>query len=160
VSIYVKSDDIPGPIEVKDFEKTFEVDSISYGVSRMIGSRTGVYKADSKLIDISDFALMKRYDSASTKLLTESFAGKLMPKWVISLTRQDNESAITYCEITLEDVVIASYSSAAANGGGEPTESISLSFGKITVKNTPAKADGTAGTPASTGWNRLANTKI
>jgi type VI secretion system secreted protein Hcp len=160
VSIYVKSDDIPGPIEVKGFENTFEVDSLSYGVSRTIGPRTGVYKADSKLIDITDVTLVKRYDSASTKLLTESFAGKLMSKWVISLTRQDNTAAITYCEITLEDVVITSYSAAAASGNGEPTESFSLSFGKITVKNTPAKSDGTAGTPASTGWNRVSNTKI
>ena len=163
MSIYLKSDDIQGAVTAKGFEKTFELQSLTYGQTRNVGSRVGkTGKVDSSLAHIHEVVVTKNYDVSSTKLFEFSFSGKLLAKMVISLVRQDSSGPITYSEITLEDVVISGYQFGATGGAGndEPSETVTLNYGKITIKNTPPGKDGTAGTPASAGWNVETNSKI
>jgi type VI secretion system Hcp family effector len=163
VSIYVKSSDIPGNVTAKGFENTFEALSLTYGQTRNVGSRAGkIGKADSSLATIEEVVFTKPYDVASTKLFELSFSGKLLTSIVVSLVRQESSGPVTYSEITLEDVVISNYQFNATGGAGhdEPVETVNLNYGKITIKNTPPNADGTAGSPSSAGWNLETNSKI
>jgi type VI secretion system Hcp family effector len=166
--IYVNSSDMPGGVTTKGFEKTFEALSISYGQSRKIGSRVGqTGRVDTSLAKVNEVIITKPYDVASTKAFEFSYSGKLLSKIVISLVRQDSSGPITYSEITLEDVVVSNYEfgiqPSAINDestNNKPVETIAFNWGKMTVKNTPPGKDGTAGTPASTGWNLETNSKM
>ena len=44
-----------------------------------------------------------------------------------------------------------------ANGGGKPTESLSLSFATVKIEYYPQNADGTKGDKVPAGWNLQKN---
>jgi type VI secretion system secreted protein Hcp len=162
MSIYLKSSDIPGAVTAKGFENTFEIQSISYGITRNIGSRIGTTASDSSVANLSEISLSKQLDVASTKLFAASLDGKILSSMVISFVRQNAAGPETFLEITLGNVIVSSFSTSGVGGATTeaPTETFTLNYGTISVKNTPPKADGSAGTPATTGWNRVQNMKM
>ena len=159
MTIYLKSTDIEGGVTTKGFEKTFELESISFGVTRNVGSRVGKTVTDSSLGVISEISISKVYDVASTKLFANAFSGAILKTMVISLCRQDKAGPQVYSEITLGNVIIAGYNISGMGGEGSPApqESINLNYSTISIKNTPIKEDGSQGTPATTGWSLITN---
>jgi type VI secretion system secreted protein Hcp len=162
MSIYIKSSDVPGKVTAKGRENTFELLTCTYGVTRTIGSRVGKSNADGGIAVISEIVCTKLWDSSSTKLFQNAFAGTALAKMEIVFTRQDASESLVYLKLELEKVIVSSYELSAAGGEASavPTETFTLNYGKINVTGTPPKADGTPDSPASTGWDVLLNTKV
>jgi type VI secretion system secreted protein Hcp len=162
MSIYLKSSDIPGAVTATGFTNTFEILSIGYGLSRDVGSRSGVLATDASVANFSEVSLTKNLDVASTKLFAASLNGAILATMVISFVRQDASGPATYLEITLGNVIVSSYQLGGVGGAttAAPTESFTLNYSTISVKNTPINAQGAAGSPATAGWNVGTNTKM
>ncbi len=156
MSIYIKSSDIPGAVTTKGFEQTFEVLSVQYGVSRAIGSRAGVTTSDSSTATVSEIVCTKILDAASLKLFSASLNGAILPSMTLSMVRQDAAAGpTTFLELDLGNVIVSNYQLNGVGGTStaSPTETFNLNYGTITAKVTLPNADGSAGTPASYGYN-------
>jgi type VI secretion system secreted protein Hcp len=162
MATYLKSSDIPGNVTAKGYENTFELLSLSWGVTRNISSRAGKTQADGGVAVISELVCTKRFDFASSKLFSNAFSGTNLSKLTLFLTRQDKSGPITYIQIDLTDVIVSAYSFSAVGGEGTtvPEETFNLNYGSISITNTPPKADGTPGSPSTSGWNVTQNVKL
>jgi len=94
----------------------------------------------------SDFTVTKYLDAATDDLLKMCWSGKQIGKGTFSAYRADGKSddAIKYLEVIMEEIVVSNMS--FGGGGGDlPTETVALSYGKVSYNYIPQKpADGTA----------------
>jgi type VI secretion system secreted protein Hcp len=93
----------------------------------------------------SDFSFTKYTDSATDDLLKMCWSGKQIKKATFTAYRSDGENAaVKYLEIIMEFIIVSNVSLSGGTGD-VPTESISLSYGKVSYNYIPQKeADGTA----------------
>jgi type VI secretion system secreted protein Hcp len=115
-----------------------EIDSFSFGASnagtQATGSGGGAGKAN-----VHEIQITKTVDSASPKLFQACVSGQHYKKVIITLRKAGENPKET---ITLSDALISSYQQ--SNGGDKPTESLSLNFTKIELKDTPIDTRGTS----------------
>jgi type VI secretion system Hcp family effector len=106
--------------------------------------------------DFSDLNLMKALDSASSPLMFNSAMGTTLNNVVLTYINEFGKPAYS---ITLNNVTVTSVQVSGSDGGGTPTESISLhfqsiqwSYQKYTVTGQPV------GSPITHTWNLATNT--
>lgn len=136
-----------------------EILSFSHGVTQpsspasSTGGRTGA-KAS-----FSDFSVMKYVDMASPDIMHHCAAGKLIPevKIHVCVATGDENKAHVLMEYTLGNCVISSCSPSGSDGGGKPTESVTLAYGTITMAYTPTDDSQAAGSEAKRGWDCQTN---
>ena len=93
----------------------------------------------------SDFSITKYFDASSDDLLKACWSGKQLKTGIFKAYRADGDnSPLLYLQIDMEDIVVSNVS--FGGGGGDlPTETVALSYGKVTYTYTPQKpADGSA----------------
>jgi type VI secretion system secreted protein Hcp len=117
--------------------------SFQFGSGRGISSATasGGNRQGSHA-SVSEVTISKALDPASLHLWRDSLDGKLNTTVDISFTVADQDNS-EYLHVTLWDTGVSGWS--VSSGGDRPSESISLNFSKIQLKDTSKKADGTAG---------------
>jgi type VI secretion system secreted protein Hcp len=150
--IFLDLEGVKGESEKKEFEKKIEVETVSWGGSNptsfVHGGGGGVGK-----VHLQDVHFTKTVDASSGTLYKFCCNGKHIPKAKFTF-RKAGEEARKYFELTLEDVMIASFSLQDHSGGGSLAhESISLSYAKITGKYFPQKKDGTLDAEVPFGWD-------
>lgn len=94
----------------------------------------------------SDFTVTRYLDAATDDLLKMCWSGKMIGKGTFTAYRADGDNtAVKYLEVLMEEIVVSNIS--FGGGGGDlPTETVSLSYGKVTYTYMPQKPDdGTAG---------------
>ena len=94
----------------------------------------------------SDFSFTKYIDSATNDLLKQCWSGKQIGAGTFTAMRADGDNKpVEYLKIEFTDLVVSNYS--ISGGTGDlPTETLTLSYGKVTYSYTqPKVADGTAG---------------
>ena len=69
------------------------------------------------------------------------------------------DDPIEYLKITMNDMIITSYSTGGSGGEDRLTENVTLNFAKVKVEYTEQKEDGTEGDKPKFGWNILTNKK-
>ncbi|MFZ4408571.1 MAG: Hcp family type VI secretion system effector [Paracraurococcus sp.] len=92
----------------------------------------------------SDFSFTKYTDSATDDLLKICWSGQQIQKGTFTAYRSDgNNNPVKYLEIIMEFIIVSNVS--LSGGTGDiPTETIALSYGKVTYNYIPQKeADGT-----------------
>jgi type VI secretion system secreted protein Hcp len=97
----------------------------------------------------SDFSITKYVDSATDDLLKACWSGNQIGTGTFEAYRADgNNQPVLYLEVVMEDIIVSNVS--FGGGGGDlPTETVGLSYGKVTYTYTP-QADAT-GMPSSSG---------
>lgn len=90
--------------------------------------------------NFSALNVLRQFDECSSYLLSQSLTGMKIPK--VALTYTDANGLLM--EMDLEGVLIDSYQLSSSSDQSEPTESVSLLYGKITLNE---KQSGTS-TPA------------
>ncbi len=156
--IYMKIDGIDGKVTAKDHEKWIEVDSIQWGVSRAISSAVGAAKdREASQPSISEMNVMKDMDETSPHIFTEACIGK-SKKVKIHWCGTNNNKIQTFMEYELEDCIVSGYSVSAS--GEQSSESLSLSFNKLTMKFTPHDNTGRALSPIPTGYDMVTGKKV
>jgi type VI secretion system secreted protein Hcp len=120
---FLKLEGITGDVVMKDFTGAIQLTEFSWGASRSAdnGSSTGKQEKEKQLTVETTFS------QASPLLMLAAVDGK--PIKTGELDAADSQGNLFY-KATLSDVIISSYQTGGV-GGDRPTESISLSFGKI-----------------------------
>jgi type VI secretion system secreted protein Hcp len=109
---------------------TIEVDSWSFGASQTSTAGRGSGGGSGKQA-VHDIQITKSVDKASPLLFKACASGQHFKKVTLSLRKAGGTQP--YLTITMSNVLISSYQQ--SNGGGKPTESVSLNFTKIEFKN-------------------------
>lgn len=107
----------------------------------------------------SDFTVSKYLDAATDDIIKQCWTGKMVSKGQVQAYRADGatDKAALYLQVDFENIVIANYS--IGGGAGElPTESVSLSYGKVTYSYYPQnETTGAEGTKEQASYNLLEN---
>lgn len=137
-----------------------EILSFSWGVSQMASaSASSTGGGTSARADFQDLSIVKMMDSASPLLFKACAKGDHIGEVLLSLNRSGGNKE-QYMEYKLTNVVITSVS-VGGGGGGEPTESISLNYGKIEQTYTKQKrADGSGAGNVPAGWDLETNKPV
>ena len=148
---FIKFDGIEG--EAKDSAHKNEVDVLawSWGCTQS-GSLAMAGGGGSGKVSVQDLSLTKYIDKSSTNLFLKCCNGKHIPNAVLTV-RKAGESPVEYCIITMEPVMITSYSTGGSGGEDRITENITLNFAKVKVEYTEQLKDGAAGGSMETVWN-------
>lgn len=158
---FLKIDGIKGESSDSVHSETIEISSWSWGASNPVSTGSG---GGTGKVSMQDFHFVCSHDKSSPLLMLACAQGNHIPKATLYVRKQGSDPTGTsqdYLEITLEDVLVSSFSSQAPSPvpgapHGEPTQSISLNFTKITYDYAPA--DGSAHN--TVGWDVAANKKI
>ncbi len=151
VDQFIKFDGIKG--ESKDSKHKDEVDVLawSWGASQS-GSFHTAGGGGSGKVSVQDLSFTKYVDKSSTNLFLKCCDGKHIPNAVLTV-RKAGESPVEYLKITMEPVLVTSYSTGGSGGEERITENITLNFAKVKVEYTEQLADGAAGGSMETIWN-------
>jgi len=157
--VYMKIEGIDGNVTSKGHENWIDVQSLQWGVGRAISSAIGT-SADREASkpSISEVTVTTLMEASSPMLFTEACVGK-SKKVQIDLCTTGTDALETYMSYELEDCMVSGYS-VSGNGDTRPTENLSLSFTKVTMKFTPYDKAGKPQSPIPAGYDMVTGTKI
>jgi len=160
---FIKIDGIPGESsddKHKDWIEVLSFDHMMDQPASATASSTG--GATAERVNHGTFNFAHSLDKASAKLYEACCTGKHIKEVTLELCRAGGDK-VKYMEIKLEQVLVSQVSLNGASEGdsGFPSETISLSYGKIKWTYTQQKRqDGTGGGNVSAGWDLTANKTI
>ncbi|WP_097459726.1 Hcp family type VI secretion system effector [Mangrovitalea sediminis] len=151
---------VKGNVTAEGYKDWIRLDSYQFGVGRSISMEAGhLANREATRPNISEMMVSKVMDKASSGLFKESLTGSDGCKVVIDVVRTSADKIDKFVTYELEDCLISSYS-VSAGSEGAPSESISLSFGKVTMSYTAADRDNATGTPERVGYDLAAGKKL
>jgi type VI secretion system secreted protein Hcp len=130
MAIYMKFGSIDGDVTTSGFTKWIELESLSFGVGRGVGSATGgSSNREASAPSISEVSITKKMDVASAQLFQDATLGTLDTKVELKLTTTTKNQTEVFLAYELTNCGCSSYS--VSSGGAMPQESLSLNFTKI-----------------------------
>jgi type VI secretion system secreted protein Hcp len=155
---YLQIDGIKGESADSKHTARIECTSVNWSITQpksATASTGGGHTAERA--ELSEISISKLVDLASPILAQTCACGKTIPKVKIEMQRADgNGEPIKYFEVELENVLI-SHIAPSFNGGGFPTESLGLKFGRIRWKYTQQKIGGGSSGNTAGGWDLSTN---
>jgi len=142
--VFLKLDNLVGESTNDKFAKWIQLFSYATGfqAAGVVRSAAAAGKTTCSPIEAT-----KSVDRSSPPLLTAVMTGQHFQKAEIDFVRSSENGGV-FLKYELQDVIVSSLQQAGAAGGeSAPAESVSLSFGKMTVSYYPQKADGSRGDP-------------
>lgn len=150
---YLKFDGIDGESAVSGYEKQIEILSWSFGASNPTAASGG--GGGTGKVSLQDFHFTMRLNSSSPPLMLACAKGTHIPTATFRFLKPTSTGGQQeYYTVTLEDVLISSYTSSrspadGATSDGIPVERVSLNFTKIRFDYRPAASGGAAGNPVT-----------
>ena len=150
---YLTMEGVSGESQRSGHEGEIELISFSFGASNPssvgIGSGGGT-----GTVSLSSFNIMKKTDGASAEIFQHCCLGEHFPTAVISLYKSGGTAPLMYLMYEFEEAYVDNVQWSGAEGGDNvPMESISFSFGKVTITYTEQNPDGTAGGDHVGSWD-------
>jgi type VI secretion system secreted protein Hcp len=137
VDYFLKIEGVDGESTSSGQENAIEIQSFSWGMSN--ADTTATSSAGAGKVQFQDFHFTKEVDKSSPLLLKMSATGEHIKSAKLTLRKAGSDS--TYLVITLQDIMVSSYST-SGDGGAVPTDQISLNFEKIEMEYVILNADG------------------
>ena len=141
IDAFLKIEEIPGESQDTGHKGEFDLQSFSFGLAQSgsmhLGGGGGTGQAS-----FSDIPIMTYVGKSSPELMLRCATGKHFPKAEI-IVRKAGDTPFEYMKITLEEVLVSSYSVSPGGGGELAMENWSLNYGKISYAYNPQKSDGT-----------------
>jgi len=141
--MFLKIDGIEGESQDDKHKNEIQINSFSLGATNAGTGGSNLGSGASK-VQVHDIHVTKQVDKSSPNLFINCCSGKHIPTAVITV-RKAGEKPQDYMTITMSEVFVSSYSETGHEGGGIPTESVSLNFSKIKYEYKTQSADGTLG---------------
>ncbi len=138
--VFLKLGDIKGESQDKTHKDEIEILSWSWGASNPTNIAYGSGGGTGK-VSFSDISFMHELDKSSTALYQACSAGTHIPEATLTC-RKAGGGQQEYLVVKLKTVFVSSVQ-LSQGGNDKPTESVSLSFGEMTMEYKPQKADGT-----------------
>lgn len=133
-NIFLKLDGIPGSATEKGYAAQINVDSFQFGGGVAVSGGTGkMGDRTAGKVSLADITITKGLDEATHLLIKHLTQGKVIPKALFTFVAATNAEAEKYLEVTLENVIVSSFSQ--SSGGEKPTESVSLNYSKIEISH-------------------------
>ena len=151
---FLKIDGVDGESTRKGFEKQMEIQSFSFGAANPSPVGAGGGGGGGVMVSVSSFNIIKRSDSASPLLFLACCQGDHYATASVTLNKSAGKAPIDFIKYEFEEVYVDNIQWSGSSGGDDtPTESVSFSFGKVSITYTPQKADGSKGSPAVGAWD-------
>jgi len=149
--ILLKLTDVPGESKKTGHENEIDVMSVSWSASNSTQSAYGGGGGGSGNVNFTDVSITKMTDASSHLLQLRCFNGKPMDEAKLTFRKQGGEQE-EYLIATLTNVYVSSYS-ISHGGGGDPMESVSLSFDKYKFAYKQQQDDGTLSGEKTAEWD-------
>jgi len=154
--IYMKIEGVKGEATAKGMADHMAIHSFSFGASNPTTIGTGSSGHGAGRADVSSFNVMKNTDSASAALFQACCDGTHFPSATVVLRKaagKDNGQA-PFLKYDFEEVFISSLQWSGSGGSDtSPMESISLSFGKVSIEYKQQDAKGALATKGQAHWD-------
>jgi type VI secretion system secreted protein Hcp len=151
---FLQIDGITGEATRKGYEKQIEIMSFSIGASNPVTIGAGGAGIGAGKVSVSSFNCMKITDSTSPVLFQRCCEGKHFPKAKVTLMKAGGDAPVEYLVYEFENVFVETIQWSGATGGDDrPVETLSLSFGKVSVTYTPQTDKGAKGSPVVGSWD-------
>jgi type VI secretion system secreted protein Hcp len=153
----IKKPDVTGETLDKEFSKkgAFEIHSFSFGASNhsTIGSQSG--GGGTGKVSISSFNIMKQSDKASRQLFLACCKGDHFEEATVTLRKATGQGQqVPFLTYKFEEVFVDSIQwSGSGSGGQTPEESVSFSFGKLSIAYSAQDAKGGVGKEEIAYWD-------
>jgi type VI secretion system secreted protein Hcp len=158
VDYFLKIDGIPG--ESKDSKHPDEIDVYSWAFGGAQAGSFGVGGGGgSGKVHMQDFSFTKKLDKATSELFLNMCNGCHIPKGVLTC-RKAGKEPLEYLKITMQDLLVSSFSTGGSGGDLFPTENWSLNFTKVKYEYTEQDEKGKGKSPVATGWDTKKNEKL
>jgi len=126
---YLKIEDIPGESKRSDHEGEIVVSSFSWGATRSAFRNSGGQR-ESGLPEVQSMNITKDYDASSPYLALACIKAKNLGDVVLTLRKDQGDDHSDYLTVEMTNVMVESYQT-GGGGGGNPVDSISLSFDTV-----------------------------
>jgi type VI secretion system secreted protein Hcp len=154
---FLKIEGVPGEATRKGFEKQMEIQSFSWGASNPSTIGGGQGGGGGGRVSVSSFNVMKKTDASSPILFQACCKGDHFPTAVVTLNKAAGATALDFIKYEFDEVYVDSVQWSGSSGGDDtPSESVSFSFGKVSITYTPQNKDGSKGSPAVGAWDLTA----
>jgi type VI secretion system secreted protein Hcp len=152
---FLKIDNVQGESQDDKHKDEIDISSWSFGSSNptTVGSGSG---SGGGKVSISDLHIQKVYDKSSAALAKKCGEGQHFDKAVLTC-RKAGGSQVEYIVYTFEQVFITSLNWGSANGQGEVSESVTLSFGSYVAEYKMQTAKGELSGSTRGGWDVRSN---
>ena len=142
MAIFMKFGDKKGDVDTKEYKGWIQCDSFQFGSGRGISSAaaSGSNRQGSHA-SVSEITVSKHLDPSSLPLWRNSLDGDLKTQVEFAFTRADQDNS-EYLHVTLWDTGVSGWS--MSSGGERPSESVSLNFAKVELKDITQGVDGAA----------------
>lgn len=151
---FIKLDEVDGESTRKGFEGQIEILSFSFGASNPVTIGSAAKGGGAGKASLSSFNFMKITDGASPQMFQGCCQGKHYPKAKVVL-RKAGGAPMDYLIYEFEKCYVDSIQWSGSSGGDDrPIESVSITFGKVTITYTPQDEKGNpAGKPVIGTWD-------
>ena len=158
VDAFLKLDGIKG--ESKDDKHKEEIDVLgwSWGLSQT-GTFGGGGGGGAGKVSVHDISVTKRMDKSSPELQLRVCNGEHITEAVL-VVRKAGTDPLEYFKVTLNDIIISSYSTGGSGGDVILHENISLNFAKFKIEYVEQDEKGKGKAPVKIGWDVSANKKL
>jgi type VI secretion system secreted protein Hcp len=153
---YLKIDDIEGESKRAGHEGVIVVAAFAWGASRSAFRNSGGQR-ESGLPDVQSVNITKDYDASSPYLALACIKAKNLGEVILTLRKDQGDEHSDYLTITLTNTLVESYQ-VGGGGGGNPVDTLTLSFDSIKVKYIQDADDLTAGGEHEVEYDVLAAT--
>jgi len=151
---YLNITDIPGESIRSGHEEEIIISSFSWGASRSAFRNSGGQR-ESGLPEIQSIAISKDYDASSPYLAWSCIKATNLGEVVLTLRKDQGEEHQDYLTITMTNTLIENYQ-VSGGGGGNPVDSLMLSFDTIKIKYLQDASDLTDGAEHEVEYDILA----
>src|SRR6516165_9679323 len=151
VDCFLKIDGIEGESKDTKHKGSIEISGWSWGAAQTGTSSHGGGAGAGK-VAMQDAHFSMSVSKASPKLMLACATGDHIKQAVLTCRKAGTDQQ-EYLKYTFSDVLVSSFQTNGASGGGTPTESLSLNFSKIEIEYKEQQHDGTLGGRIKTGWD-------
>ena len=156
VDMFLKIEGIEGESQDSKHKNEIDLQSWSWGASQQATGHTGGGSGTGRA-SFQDISFTKFMDKSSPKLLQHLSNGKHIGKAFL-VVRKAGEDPLEYLKMELTDIIVTSYQTSGAAGGGELLmENITLNFSKYKFEYTLQDAKGKAAGSVPFSWDIKAN---
>ena len=159
VDMFLELEGVKGETSDKAFKSKHAMDLLawSWGISNSGTFHSGTGGGAGKA-SFQDVSVSKYIDLASPNLMLFCSNGKHIGKGTITV-RKAGENPLEYLKISMEKILVSSYSTGGSGGEERLTENVTLNFAKVKVEYAGQDEKGGKSGSNDYGWDIAGNAK-
>jgi type VI secretion system secreted protein Hcp len=154
--MFMKIDSVDAESKVDGHVKSIDIMSWSWGMSQTGTMHTATGGGAGK-VNVHDVSFTKLVDASSPRIVQACCSGEHFKKALLTCRKAGGKAPVEYMVITLEDVLVSSYTPGGSSGDDRISESVTLNFGKFKAAYTGQDATGAKTASKICGWNIAEN---